>query len=81
MRTADWLTLALALIGSILIPVLVIVARSSRRGGSIETKLDSLAADERRIWEGIDRRVRWLEERIWGTDPRFPRGPRGGRGA
>jgi hypothetical protein len=78
MRTADWLTIALTAISAILIPVLIIVARSSRRAGSIETKLDNLASDERRIWEGIDKRVRWIEERLWGTDPRFPRGPRGG---
>jgi hypothetical protein len=78
MRTADWLTLALTLVSAILLPVLVIVARSSRQAGRIETRLDNLAADERRIWEAIDKRVRWIEERIWGNDPRFPRGPRSG---
>lgn len=83
----DWLTLLVALIAGILIPVLVLVARSARHSGIIEQKLDDLAADKEdehgkleRLIEGLDRRLRWLEERIWGADPRYPRGgPRGPR--
>lgn len=79
-RTVDWLTLLVALIAGILIPVLVLVARSARHGGVIEQKLDDLtgaeAEQDRRVAEifgSLDRRLRWLEERIWGADPRYPR--------
>lgn len=80
MRSVDWLTLLVALVAGILIPVLVLVVRSARRGGTIEQKLNELAdsedARDRRvgqIFEGLDRRLRWLEERLWGRDPRYPR--------
>lgn len=85
MRTVDWLTVLVALVAGILIPVLVIVVSSARRAGSIEQKLDDLVAAEaeqdRRVaavFDGLDRRLRWIEERTWGgPDPRYPRGPRG----
>lgn len=80
MRTVDWLTLLVSLTGIILIPVLVIVARSGRRSGRIEQKLDDLAKNEAEqdervagIFTGLNTRLRWLEEHLWGRDPRFPR--------
>lgn len=86
MRTVDWLTLLIALVAGILIPILVLVARSARRGGVIEQKLDDLAGSEaeqnqriRGVFEGLDRRLRWLEERLWRRGN--PRGPGGGPGA
>lgn len=88
MRTADWLTVLGSLTAGVLIPVLVIVARVARRSGSIEQKLDDLAAKELEqdsrfadIFTGLERRLRWLEERIWGRDPRFPRRGQGGQGS
>jgi hypothetical protein len=75
-----WLAVLIAAVGSILIPVLVLVIQTARRSGAIEQKLSDLAESEteqnRRVsgvFTELDRRVRWLEERIWGTDPRFPR--------
>lgn len=87
MRAVDWLTLLVALVAGILIPVLVLVARQARHGGVIEQKLDELADSEAtqdrrvaQIFEGLDRRLRWLEERLWGQDPRYPRDrDKGGR--
>lgn len=72
MRPVDWLTVLVAALGTVLLPVLVIVSRNSRKSGTIESKLDDLAAEQRRMWESIDRRVRWIEERLWGPG----RGPR-----
>jgi len=87
MRAVDWLTLLVALVAGILIPVLVLVARQARHSGVIEQKLDDLtdseATQDRRIaqiFEGLDRRLRWLEERLWGRDPRYPRDRGRGRG-
>lgn len=80
MRSVEWLTLLVALVAGILIPVLILVARQARHSGVIEQKLDDLANSEAtqdrrvaQIFEGLDRRLRWLEERLWGRDPRYPR--------
>ena len=86
MRPADWLTLLVTILAGILVPLLVMVASNSRRTGRLEQKIDDLARSEAdqntrldRLIGALDGRLRWLEERVWGADPRYPRGPRGGR--
>lgn len=58
----------LTAIGILVVPLLVIIAKSVLKITQLESKLEGISRNLGEVADGLDRRLRWLEERIWGKD-------------
>lgn len=63
----------ISIIAGILIPLTIVLYRLAKNSGKNEERLRNIEEDINKIFKAIDQRVRWIEERIWGRDERFPR--------